>query len=207
MVRNALAARFPNTGVRVSCPAVIVPFGTDAKETTEVVPAKYRYETSDGHRVYHIADGDGGWFKSSPDAHNAYVREIDQKRSNKVKPLVRFIKAWEYLNNVPISSFYLEMRVAKYAQTESPIIYSWDVRDFLKHLEDISLASLQDPVGISGSIPAASTQVKLDEARSKVTTAYRRAKYAREEEEKDDIKEAFSWWNLLFNYEFPSYYY
>jgi|SRR5215217_2961350 len=38
-VRDALDKRFPATGVRVSCPAVMVPFGSLAKESTEVVPA------------------------------------------------------------------------------------------------------------------------------------------------------------------------
>jgi hypothetical protein len=39
IVRDALDKRFPATGVRVSCPAVMVPFGSLAKESTEVVPA------------------------------------------------------------------------------------------------------------------------------------------------------------------------
>jgi hypothetical protein len=207
MVRDVLAARFPYTGVKVSCPAVVVPFGSDAKETTEVVPADYQYSTGSNDLVYHIPDCDGGWQLTSPDAQNEYVRKIDQKLSNKVKPLIRFLKAWKYYNNVPISSFYLEMRVAKYAQATSTIIYSWDVRDIFEHLFDIDLARLQDPQGISGYIYAASTQVKLDEAKSKVLTAYTRAKLARKEEEKGNIKDAFYWWNLLFNYEFPSYYY
>src|ERR1039458_4720390 len=34
-VRDVLDKRFPNTGVRVNCPAVRVPFGTIASETTE----------------------------------------------------------------------------------------------------------------------------------------------------------------------------
>ena len=44
-VKNALAKRFPNTNVRVSCPAILIPFGTDAKESTEVTPAYYVEET------------------------------------------------------------------------------------------------------------------------------------------------------------------
>src|SRR5439155_23657899 len=70
-VRNALDFRFPNTGVRVSCPAVVVPFGSTKSEVTEVVPADYVRE-SDGYKVYDIADCAGGWMNASPDAHNAY---------------------------------------------------------------------------------------------------------------------------------------
>jgi hypothetical protein len=38
-VRDILDRRFPNTKVRVRTPTIIIPFGTDASETTEVVPA------------------------------------------------------------------------------------------------------------------------------------------------------------------------
>lgn len=111
-VRNALDTRFPYTGVHVSCPAVVVPFGNTKAETTEVVPADYLRE-SKGYKIYDIADCAGGWMNASPDAHNDYVRYIDDKLRGKVKPLIRFIKAWKYFRDVPISSFYLELRVAK----------------------------------------------------------------------------------------------
>jgi hypothetical protein len=50
-VRDALDTRFPQTGVRVNCPAVKVPFGTGAKENTEVVPAKYDSQTRSGQII------------------------------------------------------------------------------------------------------------------------------------------------------------
>ena len=40
-VRGALANSFPKTNVRVSCPAITVPFGIAGKEATEVVPAYF----------------------------------------------------------------------------------------------------------------------------------------------------------------------
>lgn len=30
-IRTSLAARFPNSGVRINCPAIMLPFGTEAK--------------------------------------------------------------------------------------------------------------------------------------------------------------------------------
>jgi hypothetical protein len=36
-VKNALDMRFPNTGVKISTPAVVCPFGTYKSEDTEVV--------------------------------------------------------------------------------------------------------------------------------------------------------------------------
>lgn len=204
-VRDALDTRFPRTGVRVNCPAVKVPFGTEAKENTEVVPAKL-HSVRDEHLIYEIPDCSGGWMFSSPDAHNTYVHEVNQKLGGKVKPLIRFIKAWKFYQQVPISSFYLELRVAKYAEGESSILYYFDVKRVFSLLHGCNLGSMQDPVGISGYIKPCLSDVKLEEARSKVATALSRAEKAFSAKSKGDIKEAFSWWNLLYNGNFPSYY-
>lgn len=203
-VRNVLDARFPYTDVHVDCPAVCVPFGTYAKETTEVVPADY-VDKKNGFIIYEIPDCSDAWMRASPDAHNAYVREVDQNLNGKVKPLVRFIKAWKYFCNVPISSFYLELRVAKYAEGEKSIVYDIDMKGVLSYLHN-DLARIQDPMGISGYISPCSTQAKLDDTKSKLVTALKRAVKAREEAEKNNIADAFYWWNLLFDGNFPSYY-
>ena len=203
-IRITLSNRFPNTGVRVSSPAIVLPFGTEAKETTEVVPADYKRKTK-GYNVYEIADGKGGWMDSSPSAHNAYVREVDSNLSNKVKPLVRFLKALKYYKNIPISSFYLELRVSKYAKGEYSIVYSIDIINLLKYFVDNNLPAIQDPQGISGYIYPCNTDVKKEDAISKLTTALSRAEKAGEEENNENIKDAFYWWNLLFDNKFPSY--
>lgn len=204
-VKESLDARFPNTGVRISCPAVVCPFGTTASERTEIVPADYVREDG-GYNVYDIPDCSGGWMKASPDAHNAYVKSIDEKLNNKVKPLIRFIKAWKYFRDVPISSFYLELRVAKFVKDESSIQYDIDIRNFLVHLKDIDLADMQDPMGVSGYIKACKTEAFKADALSKLETAVTRVIKAREATKNGNISEAFDNWRLLFNYEFPTYY-
>jgi Second Messenger Oligonucleotide or Dinucleotide Synthetase domain len=204
-VRDSLDDRFPNTGIRVSCPAVTAPFGNTKSETTEVVPADY-IEEKNGHYVYDIADCKGGWMRASPDAHNSYVAEINNKLGGKVKPLIRFIKAWKCYRDIPISSFYLELRVAKYATGESSIIYDMDVKRVLCQLRDGKLADMQDPTGVSGYISACKTDALYQDAMSKLETAATRAEKAREEAEKGNFSDAFDWWRLLYNYEFPTYY-
>jgi hypothetical protein len=205
-VRDALIVRFPNSGVRVNTPAVCCPFGTVATEHTEVIPADYMGDT-DGYQVYDIADGDGGWMKTSPDAHNAYVKAVDDELGGKVKPLIRFMKAWKYYRDVPISSFYLELRVAKYAAAEKSIVYDIDVKQVFKMLWDCQLANMQDPMGISGYIPACSTDARKETALSRLETALARAENARDAAYKEKISDAFYWWRLLYNDAFPSYYY
>ena len=205
MLRKALATRFPNTGVRTSCPAVVVPFGTGAKETTEVTPADFSH-TGNGFKIYEIPDCYNGWMEASPDAHNDYVRSVASNLSHKVKPLIRFIKAWKYFQNVRISSFYLELRVTKYASQESSILYSIDVKRVFALLDSINLAKIRDPMGISGLISPCKTDSDLAKAKTRVATALSRATKAREAEDCGDIKEAFNWWDKLFAYQFPSYY-
>lgn len=145
--------------------------------------------------------------RASPDAHNAYVRYVNDQLGGKVKPLIRFIKAWKYIRNVPISSFYLELRVAKYASTEKSIVYDIDVKHVLKLLWDGQLAQMKDPMGVSGYIPACSTAGKRDDALSKLETAYIRAEKARDAATQEKISDAFYWWRLLYDNEFPTYYY
>ncbi len=205
MVRDILVARFPDTGVAVRTPAVLVPFGTDASESTEVVPAEFIRNDTNGYQIYEIADGAGGWMKSSPDAHNAYVAAVDGKLSNKVKPLVRFLKAWKFYQNVPISSFYLELRAAMYASGEKSIVYSIDVKSVLKMLWDNQLAAIQDPKDISGYIFSCFTDTKRSDALSKLETVLERAQKARDAEKAEKISDAFYWWNLVFAEKFPAY--
>lgn len=201
--RNALDTRFPNTGVRVSSPAVLVPFGDNRSEWTEIVPVgRIRGR---GRPVYDIPDGDAGWTRSSPDAHNSYVRVVDRRRAGKVRPLVRFLKAWKYARNVPISSFYLELQVARYSYGKNTIIYAHDVWGVLGHLQATGLASMQDPVGISGLILACKTAAQKEDALSKLATAVTRADKALAAAQVRRIRDAFGWWDLVFGNAFPSY--
>lgn len=204
-VREALDKRFPNTGVKVSTPAVVCPFGVYKSEDTEVVVADYIKENN-GFKVYEIADGNGGWMQASPDAHNHYVAEVDKKHGGKVKPLIRFIKAWKYYRDVPIKSFYLEMRVAKYADGEFCIVYDIDVKRILAMLMDNELAAMQDPMGVAGYIYPCKTDAFKRDALSKLSTAVVRAENARNAEAGGDTKTAFDWWRLLYNDKFPTYY-
>jgi hypothetical protein len=204
-VRDVLEARFPRTGVRVSTPAVLVPFGSDRSEWTEVVPADY-IKKKDDTSVYEIADGSGGWTRSSPEIHNRYVSAVNKQLGYKVKPLIRFVKAWKYHANAPISSFYLELRIAKYAAQETSIVYSIDVKNVFKLLLENELASVIDPKGISGYVRACSSSTNKDDALSKLETAYSRATKARAAERGDKISTAFDWWDKVFFDHFPAYY-
>jgi hypothetical protein len=137
---------------------------------------------------------------------STYVTEINNKHGYKLKPLIRFIKAWKYFNNVPINSFYIEIRVSKYAEKEDYIDYPQDILRVLKMFSSNDLGSVIDPTGISGYINPSSTDVKKETALSKLKTAITRAEKAIEAQEQGKIKVAFDWWYIFFNSKFPSYY-
>lgn len=208
-IKETLQATFTRTtGIAVNAPAVAIPFGTYASETMEVTPCCFGgiVETPLGkYAKYAIPDCNAGWMDSSPAAHNVYVNlENDRLKNDSVKKLIRLVKAWKYYNSVPIISFYLELRVTKYSEGESSIIYDVDLYRIFKKLQEIELASMRDPMGISGLIPASKTEAQKQIALSKLNTAVSRAGKAIEAREKGNIDDAFYWWNLLFNSEFPA---
>ncbi len=205
IIRDQLNTTYHSTNVRVDDPAVVCPFGTDAKESTDIVPCYY-YEKVNGHSVYKISDTNDGWMKASPEMHNAYVRQENNRLSGKLKPLIRFIKSWNFYRNARISSFYLELRVTKLMESETSIVYSIDIKNILKWLYDNNLPAIQDPMGISGLISPCKTFAQKQDAISKLGTAKGRAEKAREFEEADKIDKAFEQWDLLYNGKFPAYY-
>lgn len=206
-VKEAIESTFWRTeGIAVNTPAVKIPFGNYASETLEVTPCTFNglVTTPVGSMgSYDIPNYEGGWMKSSPKAHNAYVKREDERLGYKLKPLIRLIKAWKFYNNVPISSFYLELRTTKYAENESSIIYDIDVKRVMKMLYDNGLASIQDPMGISGYVKACSTDAKKTDALSKLSTGHTRAEKAYEKRE-SNLDDCFYWWNLFYNNEFSS---
>lgn len=199
-VKEALQNTFwSTTGIVVSCPAVKIPFGSYKSEELETIPCCINgmVETSLGNfRRYEIPDCSGGWMYSSPKAHNEYVEHHDKRLNMKLKPLIQLIKAWKYYNNVPLMSFYLELRVTKYAESETVIVYDIDVKNILKKLLDNDLASIRDPMGVSGLIPACKTVEKKADSISKLNTAVTRAEKAASAKSKENYDDAFYWWNL-----------
>ncbi|MGO3669561.1 MAG: SMODS domain-containing nucleotidyltransferase [Vreelandella alkaliphila] len=206
-VKECLQDRFPNTRVYVDSPAVVLDFGAGSWDTAEVIPADYLYRSSEEKNVYDIPDGNGGWIESSPSTHNSYVALQNNRLNKRLKPLIRFVKAWKYYNNVPISSFYLELRITKLMEAESSILYEIDVNSVLKKLYDCNLAPIRDPKGISGLIYPCKSSANKETALSKLRTAKARSQKARDAEMSGNISEAFDWWDKVFFGKFPSYYY
>ncbi|MDQ0212896.1 SMODS domain-containing nucleotidyltransferase [Arthrobacter bambusae] len=205
-VRDALKERFPSTYIHTSRPAVVLEFG-QGYERVEIIPAYADLSTDDGMR-FDIAGVATEWMESTPEAHLKYVNACNDKAGVKggAKQLARLAKAWKYYRNVPISSFYLEMRAAQHMATQFSVIYPLDFCYFLNSLNRHLLADMNDPTGNTGRIKACSSEANYIDARSKLATAVARANKAVELSKAGRASEAFAQWDLVFDGRFPAYY-
>ena len=206
-VKKALQTTFSRTqSIKINSPAVTILFGKHRSEYLEITPC-FLHKMSDTplgkKRSYAIPALDGNWTLSSPQAHNAYVELHDKRLERKLKPLISLVKAWKFYQGVPISSFYLELRITKFFENRKTIDYETDLYGITKKLYDIQLANIQDPMKVSGTISACITGVKKESALSKLTTAYSRASKAYLCRN-NNLDDCFHWWKMFFNGKFPS---
>ncbi|WP_143334061.1 hypothetical protein [Corynebacterium glutamicum] len=150
---------------------------------------------------YDIPDPDGtGWIRSNPAVHLEYVGRAQKETDGRAKGLIRLVKTWKSWNNVPLSSFYLEMRTAQYALGNKPIIYDWDLRDIFKSLASNGLREMNGPTNYERRITTgASNLAALITVKYAVEEAARLSRLAREAAEADDHSTAIRHLRTLFN--------
>lgn len=205
-VKSALEERFPRTPISIRRPAVVARFG-GGYETWEVIPGFMTSRRGANVYVYDIPSAvtNGGWIDSAPRTHLTYVNEANDKPSKgNAKALARLIKAWKYYCNVPLSSFYLEMRCAEHVKTQTTYRHIWDVWQVLNKLNNHQLAGMNDPMRATGRIYACSSETSKKDALSKLSSATTRACKAHDAYNNDKVDEAFRYLDLLFGGQFPA---
>lgn len=196
-LRASLSRGMPGAYVSIDRPAVRLRYFEDGPDV-EITPAYIR-ETDD----YDIPDPGGtGWIRSNPAVHLEYVDRAQQETDGRAKGLIRLVKTWKSCNNVPLSSFYLEMRTAQYALNNKPIIYDWDLRDFFKSLANSGLREMNDPTNYGRRIATGTSNLAESIiAKYAVEEAARLARLAREAAEDIDHYTAIYHLRTLFNCE------
>ena len=202
-VKEALAARFPNTEVYVDSPAVAVQFGKEKWERHEVTPVDYVGQDK-GYNIYDMPNRYGDWMKSSPTGLNAVTNKQNDRLAKKAKQLVRLVKLWNYYNTAGIRSIYIEMRVVECLTSENYVDYPVDVHRALRHMQIKRLSAMHDPIGLGAKIFPCSDAAKAM-ALSKLNTAVTRAQKAVEANSAAKTAEAFEWWDKLYNGGFTRY--
>jgi hypothetical protein len=203
---SSFRERFPTTAnIRVNSPGIQIPFGLDGAEHTEIIPADFTGYTKLNFRQFDIPDGYGGWKFSAPESHNAFVNYQDDRLGGKLKPLIRLIKAWRWYRSVPIKSFYLEMFVTQCMIGEQAIYLPTDVRTVLRKLANSGVAPIVDPRFAEFSLPGCSTEQYRTDAAAKALTSAEWAERAGERENLGRQADAFHYWDLVFNSNFPAF--
>lgn len=205
-VKDALEERFPSTPVQIRRPAVVVRFA-GGYETWEVIPA---FMTSRGGKDQYVYDipapaAGSSWIDSAPKEHLAYVNECNRHaKTGAAKDLARLIKAWKYYRNVPISSFYLEMRCAQHVANIDTYIHVYDVCLVLEKLARHQLAAMTDPRGATGYVSACSSDANRTDTLSKLDRAATRARNALDAYKEERFQDCFYYLDKLFDGRFPS---
>lgn len=206
-VKCALEARFPNTPLYISRPAVVLDFGRGT-ERWEVIPAYITGRGGPDQYVYDIPSptSGGGWIDTAPDEHLRYVNASNDRPAVKggAKALTQFLKAWKYYAGVPISSFYLEMFAARHMNGESSFVPHIDLLLAMSKMWDGDLPGIPDPSRASGTIQACSTPDGQAIALDMLLSAYSCAKLAQEEHSAGNDVKAFSYLNMLYKSKFPA---
>lgn len=202
-IKNYLDFHLQDAEVRIQYPGIEVAVG--ARGTIKIIPVDFVTEAN-GQKIYDMPDDTGGWMRTSPDAHGAYIKTIEQRLGVGGRNLMRLMKAWKYCGGVPISSFYLELAVAKYLEHASSVVYDVDVHGAFRYLFNNEMAPIEDPMGVSGCVNPCSAHSDYMTVKTELTAAFMRAARALEARLKYNVAEAFEWWRLLYNGKFPPYY-
>ncbi|MFE6914760.1 nucleotidyltransferase domain-containing protein [Streptomyces rubiginosohelvolus] len=202
-VKEALKASFPTTAVEIRRPTVVVRFA-GGTEQWEILPG-FRTSSQSETPIYDIPGPASGWMSSAPTAHLDYVNGINQQAGvlGGTKKLARLAKAWKYYNQVPISSFYLEMRAAQYMAVQTSFRAATYLCGYLEWLNKIELAEMNDPMGKASRFSACSSVATRETALSKLHTAATRARKAITAEQSGSTQLAFDYLDLLFGHQFP----
>lgn len=202
-VREQLISRYPNTTIGRDGQAIVVTF-SDGK-SVDVVPSGWVRAQSDGWPVYIIPDGCGNWRETAPGRHGRYIAEADARSGGKLKNVARIFKYWRAcrVDPVPVSSFHVELLMAAEGLCGVGSSYADCFAALLQRLARRECRALQDPLSISGRVPACSTDAKRATALRTVTASADRANGAVAAARNGNAMEARRLWNLVFNDRFP----
>lgn len=174
----------------------------------DVVPGVWvgTTETSPQYPVFEIPDGTGGWRRTAPQRHTKYLRDEDERSGYKLSKTIRLLKGWKYARSpkIPISGFHLELLLAKEQVCVGVKSYQSCLLDAFRLIRDREGKALTDPLGIAGWVAATSTEAQRSALVDHARHAVDKAVAAITAEFAGRLDDAFYYWNLVFNQNFPS---
>jgi len=200
--REELAYRYPTVPIRRDVHAVVVEFAQGP--SVDVVPAVF-HKMVDGRPQYLIPDGEGEWMVTSPEQHSLFIQKANERSGGKLKRVAQILKFWRQCSSTrfALSSFHVELLLASSDICRGVKSYASCLTEALQSLAQRECRALQDPLGISGLIPAVKTKGQREDALASVRYARDHAKDACVADYGGNWKEAWQRWNTAFNGNFP----
>ncbi|MFF2569559.1 hypothetical protein [Streptomyces sp. NPDC058084] len=149
-----------------------------------------------------IPDGSGDWLPTDPARHEAYLNERNAALVGDLKKMIRFVKQWNKAHSSHLSSFHLEMMVARtFARLSN------DSRDGLRVFfgHNKRNLSVRDPAGFSGELSDYLTPISRGSVLCALEAAHSRAVAANQAEVDGNHKEAIRLWGIILGGQFPQY--
>lgn len=146
------------------------------------------------------------WLSTDPKKHIEICAAENQAHNGNLVPLIKMMKRWNKVINNYFMSFHLEVMILQTLYQVKITDYSSGVRYFFDKARDYVTKQNPDPADYKGDVGAyLNTQQKIDNAVSRIETAYKRALKAEDYADRYKVEDAIDMWRQIFGNYFPSY--
>ena len=147
------------------------------------------------------------WISTDPKKHVEIWTAENQAHNGNLVPLIKMIKRWNKMINNYFMSFHLEVMILQTLNQVKITDFSSGVRYFFDKARNYVTKQNPDPAaGYKGDVGAyLNTQQKIDNAVSRIETAYKRALKAEDYADRYKVEDAIDMWRQIFGNYFPSY--
>ena len=199
-VKSKIQKHYPNTKMKADGQVVVVPFASSF--SVEIAPAFAK--PFGGYTICDTNNG-GKWKDVDPVGEKSALTASNTLTNGNTVRLVKMIKCWQQVCNVPLKSFCLEILAQNFLKNyqhrdKSSVYFDWMIRDFFEYLLGICKSSFY---GVTIYHPTTFEALSIgDDWVTKAEMALLRAKKAIEYGEQypysalDEWKKIFGDWYL-----------
>ncbi|MGA2307459.1 MAG: hypothetical protein ABSH29_25225 [Acidimicrobiales bacterium] len=198
MVRNKLNSRFSTTNVSSKRVAVKIDF---SDVSVDVVPCFKR--EGDG---YLMPNGSGGWMATNPAYHTRLMFDQNAAHEHYLKPVVKFMKFWNFANGSHLSSLHVELMTERiWRDANMGKLYSYAVAETLRCMPSWVKTNFADPWKDGAKIDSYLTRDERKVATRLLDQDATNAKNAEILRKEGRVEKAFAKWSVVYRNEFPAY--
>lgn len=146
------------------------------------------------------------WISTDPKKHVEIWADENKAHNGDLVPLTKMVKRWNKMINNHFQSYHLEVMVLRILHRIKINNYKSGIRYFFDKARNYVTKKNPDPAGYEDDVGSyINTRYKVNDAVSRINTAYTRALKAEDYASKYQIGNAIEMWRLIFGNYFPSY--